>query len=78
MFVQPRFVLLSIKPTLSYSDKSIIPVNGTYSCENDKILNGILKTEYGFPGYVMSDWWATHSTESANRGLDVSTPVLVV
>ncbi|KDN35961.1 hypothetical protein RSAG8_11172, partial [Rhizoctonia solani AG-8 WAC10335] len=31
-------------------------VNGTYLCENDKLLNGILKNEYGFPGYVMSDW----------------------
>ncbi|KAB5591869.1 hypothetical protein CTheo_4698 [Ceratobasidium theobromae] len=49
-------------------------VNGTYACENDKILNGILKTEFGFPGYVMSDWWATHSTESANRGLDMEMP----
>ncbi|KAG8770147.1 hypothetical protein FRC12_004481 [Ceratobasidium sp. 428] len=49
-------------------------VNGTYACENDKLLNGILKTEYGFPGYVMSDWWATHSTESANRGLDMEMP----
>ncbi|ELU39442.1 glycoside hydrolase family 3 protein [Rhizoctonia solani AG-1 IA] len=49
-------------------------INGTYSCENDKVLNGILKTEYGFPGYVMSDWWATHSTESANRGLDMEMP----
>ncbi|CEL60157.1 hypothetical protein RSOLAG1IB_09406 [Rhizoctonia solani AG-1 IB] len=49
-------------------------VNGTYACENDKVLNDILKTEYGFPGYVMSDWWATHSTESANRGLDMEMP----
>ncbi|CAE6463526.1 unnamed protein product, partial [Rhizoctonia solani] len=49
-------------------------VNGTYVCENDKLLNGILKTEFGFPGYVMSDWWATHSTESANRGLDMEMP----
>ncbi|CAE6533613.1 unnamed protein product, partial [Rhizoctonia solani] len=49
-------------------------VNGTYLCENDKLLNGILKTEYGFPGYIMSDWWATHSTESANRGLDMEMP----
>lgn len=49
-------------------------VNGTYACENDKVLNGILKKEFGFPGYVMSDWWATHSTESANRGLDMEMP----
>lgn len=25
-------------------------VNGTYACENDKTLNGILKGEFGFPG----------------------------
>ena len=36
-------------------------VNQTYSCENSKLLNGILKTELGFQGYVMSDWGATHS-----------------
>jgi len=31
-------------------------VNGTYACENSKILNGLLKEELGFQGYVMSDW----------------------
>jgi beta-glucosidase len=36
-------------------------VNQTYSCENSKILNGLLKGELGFQGYVMSDWGATHS-----------------
>jgi beta-glucosidase len=30
--------------------------NGTYACENDKLLNGLLKKELGFPGYVLSDW----------------------
>ncbi|KAG6911801.1 hypothetical protein DXG01_000048 [Tephrocybe rancida] len=50
------------------------PVNSSYSCENDKTLNGILKGEFGFPGYVMSDWWATHSTLSVNKGLDASIP----
>lgn len=29
-------------------------VNGTYSCENDKTLNGIMKQEFGFRGYIMS------------------------
>ncbi|KAF8078406.1 beta-glucosidase, partial [Lyophyllum atratum] len=50
------------------------PVNGSYACENDKVLNGILKGEYEFPGYVMSDWWATHSTLSVNKGLDMTMP----
>ncbi|KAI0374349.1 beta-glucosidase [Pilatotrama ljubarskyi] len=50
-------------------------INGTYSCENDKTLNGILKGEFGFQGYVMSDWWATHSGAPAvNAGLDMTMP----
>ncbi|KAF9535818.1 beta-glucosidase [Crepidotus variabilis] len=49
-------------------------INGTHSCENDKTLNGILKGEFGFPGYVVSDWWATHSTTSVNQGLDMNMP----
>ncbi|KZV64672.1 glycoside hydrolase family 3 protein [Peniophora sp. CONT] len=49
--------------------------NGTYACENDRTLNQILKEEYGFQGYVMSDWSATHSTvPSANNGLDMTMP----
>ena len=36
-------------------------VNQTYSCENSKLLNGLLKEELDFQGYVMSDWQATHS-----------------
>ena len=47
-------------------------INDTYACENDKMLNDILKREYGFQGYVMSDWSAQHSTMSAVAGLDVS------
>ncbi|KAJ7160088.1 glycoside hydrolase family 3 protein [Mycena filopes] len=50
-------------------------INGTYACENDKTLNGILKGEFGFQGYVMSDWGATHSTAAAVlAGLDVTMP----
>ncbi|KAF9056377.1 glycoside hydrolase family 3 protein [Panaeolus papilionaceus] len=49
-------------------------INGTYACENDKVLNGLLKGEFGFAGFVMSDWWATHSTESVNKGLDMTMP----
>lgn len=46
-------------------------VNGAFSCENDWLLNQVLKKDWGFKGYVMSDWGATHSTEfAANAGLD--------
>ena len=46
-------------------------VNGAYACESDWLLNQVLKTDWGFKGYVMSDWGATHSTvPAANAGLD--------
>lgn len=46
-------------------------VNGAYACENDWLLNRVLKQDFGFKGYVMSDWGATHSTiPAANAGLD--------
>ncbi len=46
-------------------------VNGIYACENAKLLNDILKTQWGFKGWVISDWGATHSTaRAANAGLD--------
>jgi len=46
-------------------------VNGVYACENDHLLNQVLKKDWGFKGWVMSDWGATHSTiPAANAGLD--------
>jgi beta-glucosidase len=46
-------------------------VRGDYACENDWLLNQVLKRDWGFKGYVMSDWGATHSTiPAALRGLD--------
>lgn len=50
-------------------------LNETYSCENTRILNDTLKTELGFRGYVLSDWFATHSgAASINAGLDMNMP----
>ncbi|MFS0770837.1 glycoside hydrolase family 3 C-terminal domain-containing protein [Sphingomonas sp. 1P08PE] len=46
-------------------------VNGAYACENDWLLNKTLKHDWGFQGYVMTDWGAGHSTtQAANAGLD--------
>ncbi len=46
-------------------------VNGQYACENSYLLNEVLKKDWGFKGWVMSDWGATHSTvPAANAGLD--------
>ncbi|KAF6805234.1 glycosyl hydrolase family protein [Colletotrichum musicola] len=50
-------------------------VNGTWACENDAVMNKLLKQELGFPGYVMTDWAATTGTVSgANSGLDMMMP----
>ncbi|KAL2782933.1 glycosyl hydrolase family 3 N terminal domain-containing protein [Aspergillus keveii] len=50
-------------------------VNGSYSCANSEILRKVLKEELAFPGYIVSDWDATHSTEdTANAGLDMEMP----
>ena len=46
-------------------------VNGTYACENDYLINQVLKGDLGFKGQVQSDWGATHSTvPAALAGLD--------
>ncbi|KAI1331071.1 glycoside hydrolase family 3 protein [Xylariaceae sp. FL0255] len=50
-------------------------VNNSYACQNSKMLNGILKGELGFQGFVMSDWSAQHSGVSAAlAGLDMTMP----
>lgn len=46
-------------------------INGRWGCENDYLLNKVLKHDWGFRGFVMSDWGAVHSTaDAANDGLD--------
>jgi len=46
-------------------------VNGDWACENDFLLNQVLKKDWRYPGFVMSDWGATHSAaKAANAGLD--------
>ena len=50
-------------------------VNNSYGCANSKTLNGILKTELGFEGFVVSDWGAQHSGVAlALAGLDMMMP----
>ncbi|MEY2152789.1 beta-glucosidase [Rhodanobacter sp. 115] len=46
-------------------------VNSVYACENDWLLDKVLKRDWHYPGYVMSDWGAVHSAaKSALAGLD--------
>jgi hypothetical protein len=50
-------------------------VNNSYACANSKLLNGLLKTELGFQGFVVSDWNAQHAgVATALAGLDMAMP----
>jgi beta-glucosidase len=51
-------------------------INGDFGCENPYTLNDVLKKDWGFKGFVISDWGGTHSTEKASAaGLDQEQPM---
>ena len=50
-------------------------INGTAACQNPYLLSTVLRQQFGYTGFVTSDWGATHSTAaSANAGLDMDMP----
>lgn len=50
-------------------------LNGDYASQNKKLLTDILKNEWGFQGFVVSDWGAVHATAApVNAGLDLEMP----
>ena len=72
--------LLAFQIGLKISDAQAVMcsynrVNGDYSCENQFLLNDVLKHDWRFPGFVVSDWGGTHSTVKASHaGLDNEEP----
>lgn len=51
-------------------------INGDFACQNKHILTDVLKHDWGFKGFVVSDWGATHSTvQSSAAGLDNEEPL---
>ena len=50
-------------------------LDGVYACENQYLLTDLLKKDWNFKGFVLSDWGGTHSTEKASAaGLDHEEP----
>jgi beta-glucosidase len=50
-------------------------INGIYGCENQHLRSDVLKKEFGFKGFVISDWGATHSpVPAALAGTDMEMP----
>lgn len=50
-------------------------INGIYACENKKYLTDILRDEWGFDGFVVSDWGAVNDrVESLKAGLELEMP----
>jgi beta-glucosidase len=50
-------------------------VNGTFACQNPNLLSTVLRQQFGYTGFVTSDWGATHATAaSANAGLNMDMP----
>ncbi len=63
----------SVKEAKAYSIMGAYnKFRGEYLCENDYMLNKILRDEWGFKGVVVSDWAAVHSTaKTLKNGLDI-------
>jgi len=50
-------------------------VNGIHSSQNDHLINQVLKKDWGFEGFVMTDWMSTYNgLACANAGLDLEMP----
>jgi beta-glucosidase len=72
--------LLAFEIGLEQSDAAAVMcsynrVNGDYACENKYLLTDLLKGDWHFKGFVLSDWGGTHSAAKASAaGLDHEEP----
>jgi beta-glucosidase len=72
--------LLAFEIALDNADISAVMcsynrVNGDYACENKYLLNDLLKKDWNFKGFVLTDWGGAHSTAKASAaGLDHEEP----
>lgn len=74
IYLKPFQLILKHSQPLAWMT-SYNRVNGTYCSESQRLIQGILRDEWGFKGLVMSDWVGTYSTaEAMNAGLDLEIP----
>lgn len=72
--------LLAFKIGIEIGDPAAVmcaynAVNGDFSCQNTYLLTDVLKNDWAFKGFVLSDWGGTHSTVKASHaGLDNEEP----
>lgn len=66
---------IAIKEAKPWTIMAAYPrLRGTYLCENDYVLQNVLRDEYGYTGTVLSDWSATvNKVTSHKNGLDLET-----
>lgn len=73
IYYKPFEIALKAKPwtvMCSYN-----PVNGVYASENKKLLNGVLRGEFGYDGLIVSDWQAAHCMyKCVKASLDLAMP----
>ena len=73
IYLKPFEMAMEAKPwtvMCSYN-----PVNGVYASENRKLLDGVLRGQFGFDGLIMSDWGAVHNpVRAVEATLDLCMP----
>ncbi len=73
IYLEPfRLAMRAAKPWTVMSAYN--KVNGTFASENDTTLKQILKDEWAFDGFVMSDWFGTYTAGVPAGGLDLEMP----
>ncbi|KAH1594931.1 hypothetical protein KXX44_007359 [Aspergillus fumigatus] len=74
IYLRPFHIAQALAKPWSYMT-SYNKLNGTHCSEHEWLLSGLLRTEWGFDGLVMSDWMGTYSVaEAINAGLDLEMP----
>ena len=71
----PAFWAATVQAKASSVMCAYSTINGEAACQNEYLMTTTLDDEWGFPGFVTSDYQATHSTvQSADAGLDQEMP----